>query len=596
MIDCNVFPVVSKDQKRLIGAMSVDHTLNHYEFHIDVLIDHSDVWTCYRNEIFDISTINSANWKLFKLAKLWPDIIVKNNNPLWKELDPVIKCEEMDKVTDDVMSYGERADAVHRIADVVAFNESKETMRMLEYMKQRGVDVFVFSIPRYDELPHTDDEEYRHKNGIIGFMEPCGGRSGEQLKKVYADCYDLKERGQIGGYLKQVYRNGITRLADYHSTYTNVYDGRRYTVGQNGRNRHMHFYGPCTIGGAFVPDSLTIPSIVQSRINETGAEYDVINYGTLGFYRTYVNKMKKSGIRQGDMVIVVDHYWRNEWISEYPITVVSLKDAYLSGPKDMYFEDPSHMSSRGNRVLSDYIFKCIEKSLKYDVATSVANLISLDGFGDNTTDISSDITEWAKTWINAEIKDDDVVGSIVMNCNPFTYGHKYLIEKALKEVDYLYIFVVEEDKSFFSFEDRYDMVKSSCREYNNVSVVPSGKWVLSNATLPEYFSKEENRDQVVCSADDLEMFGSEIARMFHISRRFVGEEINDIITRQYNDSMKRILPEYGVELIEIPRKNIDGRAISASTVRRYIKNRNFEGLKCLVPEYTYEVIMKKYAR
>ena len=51
------------------------------------------------------------------------------------------------------------------------------------------------------------------------------------------------------------------------------------------------------------------------------------------------------------------------------------------------------------------------------------------------------------------------VGAAVMNCNPFTIGHRYLIETAAKECDLLYIFVLSEDKSEFSFADRLEMVK-----------------------------------------------------------------------------------------------------------------------------------------
>ena len=37
-----------------------------------------------------------------------------------------------------------------------------------------------------------------------------------------------------------------------------------------------------------------------------------------------------------------------------------------------------------------------------------------------------------------------------MNCNPFTKGHKYLIEKASKENDVVHLFILTEDKSEFS--------------------------------------------------------------------------------------------------------------------------------------------------
>ena len=63
-----------------------------------------------------------------------------------------------------------------------------------------------------------------------------------------------------------------------------------------------------------------------------------------------------------------------------------------------------------------------------------------------------------------------------MNCNPFTLGHRYLIEQASEKVDHLYVFVVEEDKSFFPFSDRIGLVKKGTADLKNITVKPSGKY------------------------------------------------------------------------------------------------------------------------
>ena len=77
---------------------------------------------------------------------------------------------------------------------------------------------------------------------------------------------------------------------------------------------------------------------------------------------------------------------------------------------------------------------------------------------------------------------DKTVGAIVMNCNPFTYGHRYLIEEACKIVDLLIIFVVEENQSLFSFAERFAMVCEGTSDLEKVMVVPSGEYILSNET------------------------------------------------------------------------------------------------------------------
>ncbi len=82
-------------------------------------------------------------------------------------------------------------------------------------------------------------------------------------------------------------------------------------------------------------------------------------------------------------------------------------------------------------------------------------------------------------------------GAIVMNANPFTLGHKFLIDEALKEVNHLYVFVLEEDKSFFSFQDRFYLVKSNCANLQNISIIPSGNYIISSSTFAGYFQKED---------------------------------------------------------------------------------------------------------
>ena len=182
------------------------------------------------------------------------------------------------------------------------------------------------------------------------------------------------------------------------------------------------------------------------------------------------------------------------------------------------------------------------------------------------------------------------IGSIVMNCNPFTLGHRYLIEEALKQVEYLIIFVVEEDKSVFTFEERYAMVEDGVKDLNNVMVVPSGDYILSQTTFPEYFKKTEDEDIQENVENDITIFAQRIAPRLHITHRFVGEEKDDPITNRYNDAMKEILPQHGVQLIEIPRKEIEGNRVRATNVRKCLENGDYKGLKKLVPESTLNIL------
>ncbi|MBO4780211.1 MAG: hypothetical protein J5497_06205 [Selenomonadaceae bacterium] len=183
-----------------------------------------------------------------------------------------------------------------------------------------------------------------------------------------------------------------------------------------------------------------------------------------------------------------------------------------------------------------------------------------------------------------------------MNCNPFTLGHQYLVEYAASKVIKLYIFVVEEDKSEFPFADRIELVKHGVKHLSNVEVLPSGKFIISQQTFSGYFNKASLQDVTVDSSEDVEIFGKEIAPTLGITIRFAGEEPKDNVTRQYNETMKEILPRYGVEFCEIPRKTFGDEPISASKVREALKTGDFDKIRNLVPETTLLYLRGRYSK
>ena len=195
--------------------------------------------------------------------------------------------------------------------------------------------------------------------------------------------------------------------------------------------------------------------------------------------------------------------------------------------------------------------------------------------------------------VRIDIQDECRIGSIVMNCNPFTLGHQYLIEYASKKVDHLYVFVVEENRSYFSFEERMELVKKGTAHLDNVHVVPSGEWVLSFKTLPMYFEKATFQEEKVDAQTDLEIFARYVAPALGITKRFVGEEPTDKVTKQYNEQMRRVCSDFDIEFEEIPRKEVDGIIVSASVVRKYLEEKRFDELKKFVPESTFEALINR---
>ena len=158
-------------------------------------------------------------------------------------------------------------------------------------------------------------------------------------------------------------------------------------------------------------------------------------------------------------------------------------------------------------------------------------------------------------------------GAIVMNCNPFTLGHRRLIEYASSQCQVLHIFVVEENRSMFPSDVRYRLVCEGTSDLSNVRVHLSGPYILSSITFPTYFLKKGEDAAALQSELDIALFAEQIAPVLHITKRFAGEEPLDPVTAKYNAAMKRLLPQYGIEFCEIPRLQEGGMVISASRVR-----------------------------
>lgn len=196
--------------------------------------------------------------------------------------------------------------------------------------------------------------------------------------------------------------------------------------------------------------------------------------------------------------------------------------------------------------------------------------------------------------LSSEKKEGTRVAALVMNANPFTSGHQYLVEKAASENDVLHLFMVSEEGSLIPFSVRKRLIMEGTAHLSNICYHESGPYIISNATFPSYFQKDEASVIESHAMLDLTIF-TRIADALGISRRYVGEEPTSLVTGIYNRIMQQKLPEHGIECIVIPRKESGGQPISASTVRLAIKEGNFDLLKNLVPSSTYQYFSSEEA-
>lgn len=212
-------------------------------------------------------------------------------------------------------------------------------------------------------------------------------------------------------------------------------------------------------------------------------------------------------------------------------------------------------------------------------------------------------------------------GAIVMNANPFTKGHRYLVEQAASLVDNLYVIVVKEDRSRFPYVERKAMIEAGCAGLDNVVVCEGSDYAISAATFPTYFLKKLDDATDTQIALDLDLFVNHIAKPLGVTVRFAGSEPEDALTRRYNELMAEILPGTSVavvrqahqpdpelvkgsalrqarrpiDFVEIPRLEQNGNPISATSLRRALDKGNLKEAMEYIPESTVPYLVADLA-
>ena len=187
-----------------------------------------------------------------------------------------------------------------------------------------------------------------------------------------------------------------------------------------------------------------------------------------------------------------------------------------------------------------------------------------------------------------------ISAAVVLNANPFTNGHLYLVEKAAAESEVLHLFVVSEDASLVPYSVRKKLVIEGTRHINNIVYHETGSYIISSSTFPSYFQEDETSVIRGQAKLDIAIFCN-IAKALNITRRYVGEEPKSRVTRIYNETMQIELPKNKIECVIVPRKLESGKIISASTVRLAIKEDDFHSLALLVPKTTFRYFTSEAA-
>lgn len=313
-----------------------------------------------------------------------------------------------------------------------------------------------------------------------------------------------------------------------------------------------------------------------------------------------IKKIREGIIKKGDVVV----FLRDGGIKDHShlvSTTSMLKHEVTFDRQSLFFDDMGHLSETGIRRLSDSINLIVaQKIVKVhneaaDLSLAEKTIFEINNLlKEKSFEFDDSFTEFQNYLCQFKRKKTDRCGSILVNCNPITLGHQHLIDTACSNVDHLFLFVIESEKSEFSFEDRFNMVQLNYRDNKKVTVLKGGKFMCSEYIIPEYFNKDNHNGPEHVKGLEFESFcfGRKIAPILNIKDIWLGDEPNCNLTRYYNTFMQHAMPEYGINVNIIERILVDNRPISASSVRKNINEKEYTKVKALVSEKTYAYLEK----
>lgn len=455
----------------------------------------------------------------------------------------------------------------------------------LAYLGENRIDYLYFEGPNkkyYQEFLDEENKALKYQSCISLLL-----KDKEYIAKIADHIVDCQSVPIFNG------RHFV--LSDYNSDNYNVQAGERKTVGQPGQfHNKIHMYGPCIVQGFLVRDDETIASYLQNILSEEYASYCVVNHGINGM-GSLLNSclwILSTPLKQGDIVIEINTAFQRANNLLKNMGVYHELSYLFDGMHYWFFNHTFHCNYLANNLIANEIRKNLHLNCKLENSDSERCYFSERNISEEPFYVANGIQRYLQ--INKKYRFESSstkkCGAIVMSADPFTLGHLYLVQTALKYVDYLYVFVVQEETGTFAFVDRFEMVKRALSSFTNISVLSTGEYIHSVYTFPEYNMRGLEIDKKVDASKEIRLFATFVAPFFDIRMRFFGEEPADYITASLNESAKDILPQYGITPIIIPRKKVEEEYVSGTIVRKHIFNQEWKELTKLVPSSTLEYL------
>lgn len=580
-VEKNVDMIPVMDNHRFVGAIvrsypeelaSFDRLINEMALSVIKVFKDDIIRYLKQNSIESIKYIgNSDDYSL--LRSTFPEFI-------WSTF---LDGDSVDLIIDSLYSKSYR---LTRESTTMVSLEELLTIALIPvldtFLKDCNVSIHVVEGPMLDKIKNIEDHSFPHlvkssletllsDNNIINTFAVNNSSVIEHLKNI--------------GNCDSVFFNG-TNLIMTKSNRGIIAHGEK----------RVHLYGPCLTYGTCVPVEESISVLLESLIRD--ANISVMNHAIRSGHSVLndILNILSTPFHSGDCVILINSFSNltyNEISKRHKIYELSEVLNVHNHDRWFFLDNTFHINHIGNRLFAKALFELI----KTDITMNCNVVMRIPSFFDNANirqkvdskrllerGLLGSYIEYVKSHKRIT-RENDVVGAVLLTANPITKGHEHLISYAKSKCDILYLFIVEEDAFFFSTVERMFLVHQVIND-PNVVILLTGNLMTAKFTFPEYFTKDngKNPNQTLeISNLHCEIFGRCICPILGITKRFIGEEIKDSITYEYNKKLIELLPTYGIDVVVIPRKKDEqAQIISSSTVREMIKLRDFDNLNTLV--------------
>lgn len=491
-----------------------------------------------------------------------------------------------------------------KLFDFASFLLPIAVSTLIEYLEKNQINYMFIYDSIFEGMKNLSVEEKKVANQKTKFDELI--KNSEYLKKFCCNEIDLcfMEKRDFKN-TSPFFSDFTIKQTDIESDSINIKNGIRYSgVFSKDYNTEIHFFGPCSILGLCGPDDYTFEYQLQEKLNKRNADYKVFNHGVMlgdNSINSIVDSLMTK-LKTNDCVYI--YFMEKELLPLIPsnrlINFCDIFNRVKRNAEICFFDVPGHCNRRANSIISDYFFQLSSYNFKTKAKNGKRenfacreniNITKDNNLNIFNPDMYSHFERLSK--VKNYLRRFTKIGTVTIYASPFTKGHQYLINMALKHCDIIVVFVVSDNFHTLNSIDRVEMVRRNYVNNEKVIVIPTETYFASKQYFPEYSSK--------VSGSELQktIYYQEIASSKYlyaylgITVRFLGEEETDSVTQKYNAVVRKCCKENNIELFIIPRLKINGVEVSGSSCRNAILNKDMVSMQKLLPLATYEYVINE---